>query len=752
MTEPLKKAEVTLGQQPLAATSGISWKFTAGVQPFTTVFTVHKDVWRILETQIGEPLNLKIVDSRGVETSINQVYILHEVASSAPHLVSFLVADKRWKWPYTLVARDYNIPRKTGDRDAFGKKPIETQTVVDSYDYLSYSLNQKDNQGTVWTAKQIVEDVLEELHPRGTGSYKVESWPVKDGGSGGRNTGEFSVQNFTLRDAGDAALGRALGQVPGSDVYIDKDGTAVVFDATDLDELKAYYQTLPFETYDGEKPVWIDRKAIRPKKVVVHYQREIELQVDFEDDYRGGTSARGLSSEPFVENVIPTVDPATTYTEYDPEANNGAGGDVEKTLYPGTYLRVDKWLDVMQQLNPDSPLPWTFNTIRRHWFKGDLEGVLGGKDLDAEEQASVAARIQALRTHFRQTFRINRRYTERTRNIRAVRAGLLDPVTGARAPATAWAQAAIIPSAKGQRMPDRGTDESNKLGLNRNADYLRPSANGAKQVIETSPSPARVNIVDEELGIFRLDWIASPYGTTDSFLPGKLVNDQNFDGFEIKHDLALQDDEPMGADMEVEAGTNGIWLDPTYEAVFVLTIVPNSPNNTNQFHKIEVEPQKVASVFRKEFRIEDGEGPDLNVFIPPGEATARFAIINESEAYSGVQDVLGLRDPAGIEDENVPGYQIMNQESHLTQHAIAVAAEQLSVYADNLQGTVASALPKSGLKLVGNTESAALRVSPAPNSKVDVVHTFPGQGRVIPRYAVMPESTRRLILGIVTFR
>ena len=70
----IKKAKVTLGNIALSAKAGIAWKFVGGTRPYQTVVSVHKSKWQILEGQIGEPLILKIVDSRGNTTTVNQIF------------------------------------------------------------------------------------------------------------------------------------------------------------------------------------------------------------------------------------------------------------------------------------------------------------------------------------------------------------------------------------------------------------------------------------------------------------------------------------------------------------------------------------------------------------------------------------------------------------------------------------------------------------------------------------------------------
>ena len=742
----LKKAKATLGNVGLAATSGIAWRFVGGTAPYTTVFEVHSSKWARLEGQIGQPLNLKITDSRGNTISINQVYILHLAPSSSPHRVAFVVADKRWKWGYKLITRDYNMPRKTGDRDAFGKKPVETQTVVDKYDYLPYSLY-GEQQEAKWTARQIIEDVLEVLEGEDneSGGYKIESFPIRDT-SGGNNTGDFAVQNVTLRDAGDVALSRALSYVPGADVYINADGVAVVYDATDLDDLEAYYQGLPVATYAGEKVVWVDRKHVRPGKVIVHYQREVELLVDFSDDYSGGTSAQPSATAPFIENVCPTVDPETEIgSEFDPVTNQS----VAKKVPPGTWVEMKTLLAAWDADRPEDSLPWTFDTIKVHWLKGDLEGVLGARGLDFDQEANIAMRVSALRQHFRQSFRINRQFMERTRSLRPVRVGLLDPVTGARAPAAVWGQACIVPSTKGKYMATRGTDDVSKLKVYRNVDYLAPSRTG-KELIRTAPGPTRVNIVDGDLGIFRLEWLASPYGTVESFIPSNLVGPTG-QASSVTRDLTQQDDQPMGPAMIVEGGTNGIFLANKLSYKAILTVVPAAPNNEAQFHKVEVEARDIATIFQSEFHIKDGAGPDLHLFVPPGEATARFALTNAGTAFSTLQDLFGLRSPEGITGNELPGYTLMNEERYLSGHAASLAAESIASFADNPQGTLVTRMPDDGLQLKGGMSSATVRVAAAGSAKVDAVHTFPGQQRQISRLAVMPESTRQIVLGIVPF-
>ena len=766
-----RKATIRLGGIGVSARGSIAWRFQTGVKPYLAIFSVHKSKWPELEHRMGEFMDLEVNDARNTPITVRDLTILHKVPSDGPKRVSFVVADKRWKWAYKLVARDYNVPRKTGDRTRLSHVPIETSVTVDQFDFKPYSLN----GDTKWTPRGAVEDIGKVLEGTGgegaaggggvnaggnsnNAGFLIESFPIESQEQG-TSDGQFTLQNIILRDQGDIALARLLSYVPGAAVWVDAEGVARVFDAADLDAVERHYNELPPSTWDGENAAFIDRSQIRPGKVLVHYQREVELMLEFEDAWISGRTIAGdYRSSPYIDNVIPTVDPTTTITEYDPEADK----DVEREVPAGTYIRADKWLEAMDADKPEGSLPWTWDTIKRHWLHGDLDGVLGGKGLDLDEDGNVSSRIQALKQHFRQTFRVNRRYMERVRDIQAVRVTVLDPVTGARPAAAVWGQACVIPTKKGKLMAGRKDPE--KAFVYRNVDQLPDT--DADEVQKKAPGPARVNILDRDLGIFRLEWIASPYGTVDTYLPCHLVGEKDATKPRVPtRNLAQQDDEPMGPGMKLEGGTNGIFLRDTMKYKVLLTIVPAAPNSKAQFHVESVSADDIKAQFRAEFRIQGGGGPDLEVYVPPGESTARFAWDEDGKAARTIQLLLGLTGDgnpgdAGLNDDpeterneanDLGGFIFTNWRREIMGHSKAVGAELLAAFADNLQGKTATILPGQGVRLRGNMSGATLQVAAAPSAKVNVVHEFPGQQKPISRLALMPESTRMMVLGIVPF-
>lgn len=738
MTE---KATVKLDGVELAATSPIVWRLQTGTDPYMSAFSVHESDWSKLASKLGEFVTLDIEDARGVRTRIEKLTILHTLPSESPNRVRFVVADRRWRWSYPLITRDYNVARKSGDRTAFNTVPVEATVTVDQYVYRPYSL-QPD--GKRWTAKKAVEDVLKTLLKEigeKQSDIEIASFPIAQ--EDFNQPGQFSLQNMILRDQGSVALARILAYVPGAAVTIDTRGKIVVFDAADLLAAEQHLDTLP-STWDADFPAKIDRKAVRPSDVVVHYQREVELLCSFEDEYVA-TSSQPNRNAPFLTNVLPTVDPETTVTEYDPEL----GASVTKVVPAGTWLRVDTWLAAMDADRPEGSLPWTFDTIKHHWVTGSLEVVLGGTNaIDTKPEANASMRVAALRQHFRQTFQLNRRYVDRLRDIRAVRVGLLDPVTGARQPAAVWGEYCVVASDKGARVApaDGGFGGARYT----NVSTVPPAGFNCA---EATSSPAHVSVIDEDLGIFRIDWITSPYGTVADILPFRLVGDQGQLQVAVD-DLEFQGSMPMSFGLKMQGAANGLLVRSSMECKVMLTIVPAAPNDRRQFHKMKVEAADAEDVFESELRLQDGNGPRLHVFVPPGEATARFAWKDDATADDAIAKLLGLtgeEPPEDVFDEDLDGFVLCNRDVELRGHAVAVASEAIAKFADSVQGRVSTPVPEGGLKLVGNMTSASVHVGAYPSAKIMALHDFPGTQQDISRFAMLPDAARQVVLGTLPF-
>jgi hypothetical protein len=766
---PLQKPVVTFGGVALAGNGAVVWMLRTGVDPYQTVVQVHESMWSEIQGKLGEPQELSITDSQGETLSFKEVYALHRVASSSPYRVSFLISDKRWLWPHKLIVRDYNVPRKTGNRTLFNENlPIETSVTVDEYHYTPASLKPGEESPERWTAEEVIENVLEAMDQKDEGGspkgFRIESWPIKDDEANGiSEQGTFAIQNLMLRDASGQALARALGFVPGAGVYVAADGKTVVYDAADLDITKNHFDNLPPNSYEGQKAVVVDRSAIRPKEIRVHYQREVELLLSFKDDYAAQTAARPDRDEPYLENCIPTVDTSTTTNEYDPVKDRM----IERTVPAGTWVEFRGWLEAMDKIKPANSWPWNFKTLKTVWLAGDLDGALGANEGDQDPNGNVSMRVQAIKQHFRQTYRLNQRYARRFRDIRATRVGVLDPVTGARAPAAVWGQATVIPTRKGQIMGARQANlDAEKYGIWRVIDTVGKFEESNDDTIATyPPSPARVVILDKDLGILRVDWIISPYGIDTAHIPS-LVTDETGDcsagGEYPRRDLKFQDNYPMSPNSKIADTENGLWLCDKMQMRMMVTIVPMAPNNKNQFHYKDIKASEIAEVFQREYKITGGKAPRLDIWVAPNEVTARFGWKSDEEAkqtfkelmgldedaqgtggFVGPGSEIGLTDPSDMEN----GFTFINELKEISDHAKSYAAQVLATYADAIQGSVTTQL-ESPVRIRGNISQVAVSVAAAPSGKIRMTHGFPGRQQPINRFAMLPESTRRLLLGI----
>lgn len=778
------KVEVKIGGVPVAANNSTTWQISRGAAPYRAVFEVHKSQWSRLENKLGKDVDLEIRRG-GQSRRFRKLSILHQVPTTSKHRVAFLVADLRWKWKYKLITRDYNLPRRTGNKSTTSTElPIQVEASIDEFDYYPYSL--KD--GKRYKSQEIIEDILEELEE---GNYEVRDFPFTTDGTA------LSTTGVTLRDAGDAALSRALNLVPGADIFVNENGKVIVYDSTDDAALAQQVERLEDSwTKIGEYPIKTNRKGIRPKRVIVHYQREVEVFLACWDDM-ADTAVPPNKLVPYALGVLPTVDESTNVVVHD--AERGQAKSVQ--LPAGCYEWNKEILYAWEATSFGGAIPISWEVIRRNYAFGSLEDICSPTGAEYIEAQSTHARIGAIRTHFRTTWRVSQPLMKRCRAVVNARVNLLDPITGTRVPSMAWTQCCVIPNS--QAMPwTRGEgagDNPEDQILFKNIDYLGPQFAPdvwgvgkwpLERSIQTSfPAPMTISMMDEQIGLFSTHFVDRKAGWVKKYIPGFLVSEygdgkthnnspQSDDATGPIGDLSKQDDPKsiIIVNAPTESGASGLCLDTTMGQFVVMTFYPAVPNNNSQFHRIAISAEDIDEAYRSEYGITGGEGPDLNIFVPASEMTARFAWVDDQKALNSFPDIFGLRDeqPAqsgrgnnGEEEELNPefeGFLLINdggdaqtggnaggrqitEGRHLSAHARAVAAEQFRAYADTWTGSVALPFPREAMELYGNMGSNSIQVGSAPSGRVINVMSLPPQPRPISRYSMLDDATRKQILG-----
>ena len=326
-----------------------------------------------------------------------------------------------------------------------------------------------------------------------------------------------------------------------------------------------------------------------------------------------------------------------------------------------------------------------------------------------------------------------------------------------------WGQFTVSKTHKG--FAARGAGAEAKNGLMMMVDTLAPTQ-GQESVVVSAPGPQRVNILDHDLGIFRLDWIGDPYGLYKDYLPClmEVGSGSSFRNSTTSTDLGEQDKRPIALAARVADGT---WarMKSSLDLKVLLTMVPAVPNTKKQFHVIEIDPEELAKKFRTTVPIGEGTGPDLEIFVPPSEMTARLAWEKDTEALETLQELLGLKKPSEEEEEageiNLDGFVVVNagesgqaneaEGRHLQGYAESIAAERLVALADTPEGAVASVAPDTpeafGLK--GNITSTSITVDGGGSGAVSAMQDHRGKPPPVPRFATMPDATRQIVLRLV---
>lgn len=736
-----KKPEITLGDVYLSGSDSFSWKLSTGVAPYQTIASVHKSRWGDIEKMLGKPQVLKISDGRGRTYNIRNVYPLHEVPSSTPNQRSFLISDLRWLLPYKLVVRDYNHTRKTGDRNSYGDAvPAETQQTVDVFGYLAVTLKESKFK---WTGRTMIEDVLSQLFDNSS-DYFVDSFPLVGNPRGGGNEqNQLNIQNVSIRDSGDAAIARAMSFVPGVDCYVSPDGTFRIFDATNFAVSEYIANELSKTTWDGNPSLKVSKKMLRPSAIIVHYQRKVEVAFTFSDDWSDSTRAAPLRDRAYLENVIPTTDISTEVNEYDPELNIYVR---KPNIRQGTYIRAYEWVEAMGEKTPWAAFPWEFDTIRRLWVIGDLEGCLGARaDQDSDPRGRATSRVSALRDHLRVTFRVNKRFMDRVHEILPERVGVFDPVTGTKQHAGVWGQCCVLTANKALRI----TSHTNPTPANAyiNIDNYPTPGN---TLLETPISTALVDVVDSKQGILRVQWLPWINGAVENIIPCLLTNENNQQTVP-QRDLGVQDQFTIVPGTKIGEQSLDFMLSEKCKLAIIASVIPAAPNNRNQLHQESVTFDDIKDLIPNSGKVEPGEGPVLHLFVPPSEASARFGYKDEQFADITLSALLGLDsdDPnqAGITlGQPFDGYEFVNYESEIKPHARAVAAEAYSSFLDMQNGRLVTEMP-GALKIAGNITSSGVVVGSAPSAKTMAFHEFTLSSKTLDRFSILPESVRHLILG-----
>lgn len=726
-----KYPTVKIGGAFTLASSASTWRLVPGVAaPFYEFDVTPKDA-EDATMRSAQTVDFYVEAEKTL--TVENVFVVSRAASADPNLARLRVTDRRFAWPYIHVGpRRYNMRRKVGNKRLDNPQNVrEVAQLVDSIRYHPASLN----NGATWNAMGVLIDVLDfVIKNDSTFAASGKSYKIELAGAHW-----LPIENLELDDSADKAIARILSYIPGAEVTVDADGSLRIFSTLDGTE-RATLESAGPESVGLGHVEWIDNHRIRPSRVVVLFERECEVRFDFyEGDDTGTTGDRR-----YLQNVLPVPDYSLTLL----------GG---RTVPQGTWVPIEQCLDAW---NANSPMPgfpdFNLAALRRAmvpymdaWAGLRLAGSLS-------PNADWMARMAALLQHYRQTYRINPRWIDRIRDLKAERIATMDVATGTRGASPVFADYCYIASQRaGFLAKTQGAEIPYAMNVAR---YPR---NGAI-TSETIPAAASVSVVDKDQGIIRFDFKPDLLRVYEAVLPSQIEASgaSTQPGTQATQPGPMEDytgpeSTPITFDSIREGGTDST-LTTKYRAATILTALPAYPNNEGILHAVHVMPEQIKSCLPEAFQgqLDRAEGPWLYVKIGANVATALTAWTDETseltETAFGVGAALGDRETLSevlepITLNSKPQQDIGDRAASLQAVAYAAAAAAWSAYADYPMGSLE--VPMNGaLKLSGFLGSITHSVEPDGRAVTRVECRGPRVG--VSMFAYLDANTRALVMKL----
>lgn len=701
------------GGEPLAAFTEVGWSLTSGVQPHQRVFEFERTRAEFILEQSKDPTFLEMVTDEGTLT-VDNLFILGEAPTSLPQTKGVIASDSRFRWPYKWIFKRYNIRRKTGERrrvDA-GNLREDFDLDVDDIFYAPWSLLA---ESFPWSAQGIIRDILSILEPN--------NFELRIGVRA--KSQQVTVENFELDDSGEQALSRALSLIPGAQVFVDRRGKVIVYDS--LDGAEGDLPGVPRTIVGDGRIRLITNKETAPQKVRVYFTPEYEIRFDHPVS-QPSSSTRGRVDDRVMDNVLDLPDVRLTIT---------SEGRTREVI-TGTWVTFDEVLPAWNLERGNFPEEINEEFIRKAFKIPQLVHLFGFLDLRAitgtdTDIRNWAARWSKIKSHFRQTYRLPRSWVQRYLTVRASRVSVIDPESGHRAPSPVYSDYSVVVS--NQKVPDPDLIRT-LLGANVDG-YPGRGGNLSADNADARVAPAVVSVIDEEQGIFRVDFRTDPLGIFNTIFPSKITNFPvaNMDfganplqprGWEIRSELQSDEDLPQ-LELWATDGSDGVAV--------ILTIIPASPNSLEQLHVEDVTPEEAQSFVSG--NIIGAQGPVMEIHVGPGIETARFAW-DDDERRNIEQKLFGR--VFGVDLTN-----LMVNPEEVRGIAIATAARIYSGFADRPIGSTSIKMipelePRGALRNVVH----ALSTEGAATTRMDVTPERPG----LDLFSLLPASVRNVIQRI----
>ena len=633
----LNKAVASLGGKPLLlAGEDISWPLRPGVTPTIATFTMApRDALALAQPQ--SPIELLINPPEGMPVYVQNLWVLNISPGADPYQSKVTVADRRWFWDRSHIVGRYNVRRAVGVKRLLANG-LELENVSfqagPDIDYWAYSLK----NGVKYTAVSLFADLMFKVSQIELAYHGKTFTTVMDNRIG-QNINTLSLEDVQIDHKGHEAVLTALSYLPEADITVDYDGTVVIFSKASGDEVEIVKALMP-EIFGRGHTDLVKNNLIRPKQIDVLFTREVEIRFDYVEtsDARSQT----IVSEPLgdrreLDNVLPIPDHQLDIAL--------ASGTI---TYPqGSWITVDQAFRSWGNLpifGPPTRL-LDHDLVQRAFIPHmDLWAALGliGElpDNNSTLQPWVP-RVATVQKHYRTTFRLNRRWTDRFFSFRAYRLSTIDLESGQRGPSMAYGDYCILPTQRsnyrniqnGQPMYYAINKTSYPGGRDANGNLVNNEINNFDST--AIPSPGIISVVDHDQGIIHVDYASDINRTYEMVLPSQIQLDAMPTADFTQRQRPIAFNEIVHADRAPR-------LSSSFRLAVILTAVPASPNSAQQLHRIVVTPNDVKPLLPHAAQrgLDEAFGPILEVRIGPGVEVARIAWKDTKSAV--IEQIFGL--------------------------------------------------------------------------------------------------------------
>lgn len=570
-------ARITLGGVVLGGSDVYEWEHVVGAAPVEKFLTLTAE--RAERIPQGQPISYEVVRDGKPTYKVDFLYAIEVLPATNPRQRVVRVVDRRYWWERKLVVGEFNVPVARGNLFLVQtSSTLENALIEPSQEWAKSSLFPVDNGTQRWTARQLIDHVFQKLE---TPYRYIEDPPIQ----------EIEVFDFALDDEGHTALERVLRYLPGCDVYIDRAGTAVIFNSQPPFSAGTRERGAPVFPYLARRHVTfpgdvqiVNRRFIKPKAVHVYYTPEVEIRYNFSEGSSVTSDGTDLRNIGFVPDFTLTSG-SRVYPRGSP-------------LELGTMFSAWGAFGIDPETN--APMEITTSKLRKFALKhgwASFEQMFGNTPLAVPNPVYQQRAAEAIR-RWRRTYQIAEDFRDRISSIKAVRVAIINPVTRRRAPSEAYCDWVRRPAMKGFANPG----DINQLHGWAVRGY-------AATLSEAKACPADVQILDPRAGIFDVTPRVDPFGLSQAMILGYPT------GGTMPTQGGLADANRTGLDLYAQ--WDQVELDATFNLSVVLTCTPSSPNDLRKLHKVTVFPGDVGEAA--------AEGPEWHVRVYPGLLTARFA-------------------------------------------------------------------------------------------------------------------------------